>query len=102
MHSFSTFVSDAVLLDGKMTELLLSVFSLLLVQEVSLSGHHLTKIQYHQEKPSFQVVRVVQEHLQTIKLFLLLLAALRRVETMSLSLKTPHTLDTELEDSIWV
>lgn len=102
MHSFSTFVSNVVLLDGKMTELLLSVFSLLLVQEESLLGHYLTKIQDHQEKPPFQVVRVVQEPPHTIQVSSVALGCLAEVETMSLLLKTLHTLDTELEDSIWV
>ena len=75
---------------------------LLLVQKVSLSGHHLTKIQYHQEKPPFQVVRVVQEPPQTIQAISVALGCFTEVETMSPSLKTPHTLDTELQDSIWV
>lgn len=53
MCSFCTFVSNADLLDGKMMELLLRVFFLLLVQEVSLSGYHLTKTQHCEEKPPF-------------------------------------------------
>lgn len=102
MRGLSTFVSNAVLLDGQMTELLLRVFSLLLIQGVSLSGHHLTKIQYRQEEPPFQVVRVVQEPPQTLQVSSVALGCLAEVETMSLLLKIPHTLDTELEDAIWV